>query len=306
MEQGLDRFHTVSDLVRALVQAPERPEDEVEAGHPAPGDQVGRFELIREIGRGGHGVVFEARDLELGRLVALKSLRCGAPEGDPAREEALHREAKAVASLHHRNIVTLYEYGRSVAGPYLVLELLGGETLSARLARGPLELTEAVRIAADVARALAHAHARGVSHRDLKPGNVSIGPDGEVTLLDFGIAHLPGCGGRGGGTPGYMAPEQREGRPEDARTDVYALGLLLAEMITGRRPRPPEHRGAPVRLRSLVAQGAPARLVSLVARALANDPGGRPEAAELLRGLEAVARGLQPRRRARRAVRQVG
>ena len=299
MEQRAERFVTISDLVYALVQAPVDGNEWIEANLPRPGDHLGRFEIVREIGRGGHGVVFEARDLALGRLVALKSVPRGRAEADPARVEALHREAEAMASLHHTNIVTLYDYVTSSSGPYLVLELLGGEPLSARLSRGPLALGEAVRIASDVARALVHSHERGVLHRDLKPGNVSLGPRGEVKVLDFSFASTRGRARTGGGTPGYMAPEQLEGRPEDARTDVYALGLLLVHMITGEPPLPPERRGEPARIPQLEARTLPF-LVLLLESALARDPAHRPDAAEFLLGLEEVARRLKARRWTRR------
>jgi len=305
MEQRVERFATVSDLVCALVRAPEVRDEEIEGRRLTPGDRLGRFELVREIGRGGHGVVFEARDLELGRLVALKSLRRTSREADSAREEALHREARAVASLHHPNIVTLYDYGWSAAGPYLVLELLHGESLSERLSRGPMEPAEVVRIAIDVARALVHAHERGILHRDLKPSNVLLGPGGEVTVLDFGIAGVFGRG-CGGGTPGHMAPEQLEGRPEDARTDVYALGVLVAQMVTGTPPRPSQRSDALDRVRKLESRGVPPRLASLVARSLARDPEGRPDSLAFLEGLEVIARGLRIVRSARQATRRFG
>jgi eukaryotic-like serine/threonine-protein kinase len=306
MELEAERFATVSDLVHALVRAPIEHDPEIETRLPAPGDRVGRFEVIREIGRGGHGLVLEARDLELGRRVALKSLRHGRPGAGPARVEALHSEAEAMASLHHPNIVTLYDYGTDATGPYLVLELLGGEMLSARLARGPLALDEALRIASGVARALVHSHERGVLHRDLKPGNVSLGPRGEVKVLDFGVAAFFGRVRVGGGTPGYMAPEQRDGRPEDARTDVYALGLLVAQMLTGVPPLPPERPGASTRIPSLEGQGLPRRLMSLVERALARDPERRPDAAGFLEEIENIERGPRFRCLAARAVRRLG
>ncbi len=300
MQQRAERFATVSDVVHALIRAPVEQDEHDEASLPTSGDRVGRFEVIREIGRGGHGVVFEARDLQLGRLVALKSLPHRNPEADPVRVEALHREAEAVARLHHPNIVTLYDFVTGSAGPYLVLELLHGEPLSARLARGPVALSEAVRIACDVARALVHSHERGVLHRDLKPGNVSLGPRGEVKVLDFGIATICGRTRVAGGTPGYMAPEQMEHGSEDVHTDVYALALLLVQMITGRSPLPPDRPGAPPRIPSLHGRRLPPRLVCLVMSALERDPARRPDAAAFLCGLEEVAHRLRARRWASR------
>jgi serine/threonine protein kinase len=131
---------------------------------------VGRFQLLREVGRGGFGVVYEAKDRDLGRSVAFKALRAGTRVA--LREERLLRQAEAAARLSHPNIVTLYELGRCEQGPYLVMEMLRGETLEQRLERGPIPLREALRIAVEVTTGVAHAHAQGVVHRDLKPGNV--------------------------------------------------------------------------------------------------------------------------------------
>jgi serine/threonine protein kinase len=201
----------------------------------APGRRVGRFELLRELGRGGFGIVFEARDVELGRAVAFKAVKPSARSRDP---DTLRREARAVAALQHPAIVTLYDAGRSPEGDYLIFELLRGETLADRAARGPVSAREAVRVALAVARALVHAHAAGVLHRDLKPSNVFLTADGGVKVLDFGLAHVFGLATPAqSGTPGYMAPEQLRGEGEDARTDVFALGVLLAEMLGPRPPR---------------------------------------------------------------------
>ena len=204
-----------------------------------PGAVVGRFELLRELGRGGFGVVWEAVDLELRRRVAFKAIRPGPSDWILSNERLLQQEAIAVAQLQHPNIVTLYDAGASADGPYLILELLRGETLSGRIRRGPVPVRAAVRIGVAVTRALVHAHAHGVLHRDLKPGNVFLVEGGGVKVLDFGLAHLFGAGGPArSGTPGYMAPEQLRGDAEDARTDLFALGELLHEMLSGRRAVP--------------------------------------------------------------------
>ncbi len=276
-----------------------------------PGEVVGRFELVRELGRGGFGVVYEARDRELQRLVAFKALRPGRAL-DAKQADALRREAEAAAKLNHPNVVTVHDFGSCPAGPYLILELLRGDPLSQRLARGPLPPHEAVRIASGVAQALVHAHGAGVVHRDLKPGNVFLGQGGSIKVLDFGLARILGVGGAQGGTPGYMAPEQCRGEPEDERTDLFALGVLLFRMLTGVMPfavvagrsavldggAPPEPRG----------KGLPPRLSSLVGRLLAKDPELRPRTAlEVADELLRVARELDPsllarRRRARLAL----
>ncbi|MFT3915454.1 MAG: protein kinase [Anaeromyxobacteraceae bacterium] len=197
-----------------------------------PGDSVGRFEVLREIGRGGFGVVYEARDGGLGRLVALKTVqpRKGV---DP---EMLRGEAEAAAQLQHPNIVTVHDVGADHGHAWMVLELLRGETLEARLRRGPLPHREALRIAIHVARGLAHAHRAGIVHRDLKPANVFLCEDGTAKILDFGLSRVFGSGGAEGGTPGYMAPEQSRGGAQDARTDVFAAAVMLHEMLAGRRP----------------------------------------------------------------------
>ncbi|MFT3913533.1 MAG: protein kinase [Anaeromyxobacteraceae bacterium] len=260
---------------------------------PAPlgeGAVVGRFRLLRELGRGGFGVVHEAEDTVLPRRVALKLVRTG-PRSS-LRSERLLEEAEAAARLAHPNIVTLHDVGRSEHGPYLVLELLDGEVLQRRLSRGALPPAEAVRIAAGVARGLAHAHARGVVHRDLKPGNVFLTRDGHVKVLDFGLAHAFGLKRVEGGTPAYMAPEQRAGGDEDERTDVYALGVLLFRMLAGRLPFAPEDPEAAApgagRAPALELPGLPA-LGELVALMLERDPAARPrDGGEVLRALEPI------------------
>ncbi|MFO0582078.1 MAG: protein kinase [Anaeromyxobacter sp.] len=269
----------LSALIAELASAPEADLADAWARAPRPGERIGRFELVRELGRGGFGVVLEALDTELGRRVAFKAVRPGRHARDPAREALLAREAAAVAALHHPNIVTLHDVGRSEAGPYLVLELLEGETLADRLVRGPLPAREAVDVARAVGRALEHAHARGVLHRDLKPGNVFLTAGGEVKVLDFGLAHVFGRDGVKGGTPGYMAPEQRAGGAEDPRTDLFALGVLLGDALGD---------GA----------GAPTALRALAANARDPDPSRRPSsAAAFLAALEEAARKLRPGRR---------
>ena len=199
----------VSRLLEELAQAPARELREAWERGLQPGAVVGRFELLRELGRGGFGVVYEARARELVRLVAFNAIRPGNRSLAELRQRWLQREAEAAAQLNHPNIVTLHDFGRAEAGPYLILELLHGRTLQQRIESGPLPASEAVRIAIGVARALAHAHACGVVHRDLKPSNVFLCDDGTVKVLDFGLAGILTAGASsGGGTPAYMAPEQ--------------------------------------------------------------------------------------------------
>ena len=288
---GAVRPGALSALLQEIAAAPASAGEAWGAGL-RPGAVVGRFELIRELGRGGFGVVWEARDRELGRSVAFKAVRAGTRRD--LREERLLREAEAAARLSHPNIVTLHDVGRGEHGPYLVLELLDGRTLADRLSQGALPVPEALRIAVEVAKGLAHAHSQGVVHRDLTPGNVFLCRDGQVKLLDLGLAHAFGRRRAEGGTGGYMAPEQAEGAPEDERTDVFAFGVILFQMLAAKLPFPDAKalRGsgkAPV----LEVQGALA-LGQFVGRALAKKPVDRPrDGGELLEALSSLEREVE-------------
>jgi serine/threonine protein kinase len=209
------------------------------------GTRLGRYEIVAPLGSGGMGEVYRARDVRLGRTVAVKTL-----PGTQATAEERQRfedEARAVAALNHPNICALFDVGAQDDTEFLVMECLAGETLATRLERGPLEPSQAVEYAIQIAEALAAAHAAGVVHRDLKPANVMLTPTG-VKLLDFGLARLQQHEGASAlaatrltsaglvvGTVPYMAPEQIEGRRIDARVDVFAFGAVLHEMLTGRR-----------------------------------------------------------------------
>jgi eukaryotic-like serine/threonine-protein kinase len=213
-----------------------------------PGARLAHYEIVSTIGTGGMGVVYRARDIRLGREVAIKVM---APHvaADPAMRGRFETEARAVASLSHPGILSIYELGMSEGLPFAVMELLQGENLRARLAGGPLPWREAAEIAAAVADALAAAHDKGIVHRDLKPENVFLTSDGTVKILDFGLAVqrtgalfdgesptvVPTAQGIVVGTFGYMAPEQVTGGQVDGRTDIFALGCVLFEMLTGRR-----------------------------------------------------------------------
>jgi len=285
----------MSAILRELARPPEV---EVGGGWPQlrPGSEVGRFEIVREIGRGGFGVVYEALDHELGRSVAFKAVRAG--DRPPLREERVLQEAEAAARLSHPNIVTLFDVGRTHQGPYLVLELLHGETLAERLERGPIPVGKALQVAVEVAKGLAHAHVQGVVHRDLTPRNIFLCEDGSVKVLDFGLAHAFGHRRAPGGTPGCMAPEQWKGAPEDERTDVFALGVVLYRMLSGALPFPDHdggkavlgHRAAP----ALEVPAAPP-LGGLVSRMVAKDPVERPrDGVEVLAALSALEREPAP------------
>ena len=278
----------LAELARAPDLAPERPPSPL-----AVGDRVGRFELLRELGVGSFGMVFEARDTELGRHVAIKLLRADrlGPPGSPQRAERLalfRSEAETSAKLHHPNLITLHDFGVHGDQPYLVLELLRGETLDARLARGPLPPAEALRITADICRALVHAHAAGVMHGDLSLGNVMRTVDGTVKVLDLGLSRLFGGDARGGGTTGFIAPEKMLGDPADARSDVFATGVLLFCLLRGER-KPPRTPPLSRALADDARRSLPSGLSRIAARALDPQPAQRHQTArELLDALEQV------------------
>jgi hypothetical protein len=293
----------MSALLADLVDTPE-----AEVGEWAPalvaGDRLGRFTLTRELGRGGMGVVWEAEDPDLARTVAVKVVRPGTRAAARNREW-LRGEAEAVARLNHPNIVTLYDFGLGRTGPYLVFERLRGEPLDARLNAGPLPVDSVLAIGVEIARALNHAHRAGVVHRDLKPGNVFVGDDGSVKVLDFGLASLLGRGGPGdGGTPAFMAPEQWSGTPGDERTDLFALGVTLFMALAGHLPyaivdghSAVERPGETPRLAPPVA---PTRLRRLIQRCLERDAALRPPSAQaVLEELRAVKSALEGRGRRR-------
>ncbi len=221
----------------------------------SPGARLGPYEILAAVGAGGMGEVYKARDTRLERSVAIKILPVHVST-DPERRARFEREAKTIAGLNHPHICTLHDVGDHEGSTFLVMEHLTGETLSARLQRGPLPLEQAMSVATEIADALSAAHRQGVIHRDLKPGNVMLTKAG-AKLLDFGLAKLKGHGeqpaathlasaptqstpltaeGMIVGTLHYMAPEQLEGKPADARTDIWALGTVLYEMVTGQRP----------------------------------------------------------------------
>ncbi|MCS7309411.1 MAG: serine/threonine protein kinase, partial [Armatimonadetes bacterium] len=202
---------------------------------------LGKYQIVREIAR-SNDIVWEAVDPELGRRVAIKELNL--PEGvtEAQRQERIQRflrEAKAAGRLSHPNIVTIHEVGVDNGRHYIVMEYLEGENLRERLQRqGAIPLKEAVDIALQVLGALEHAHRMGVVHRDIKPENIHLLPDGLVKLTDFGIARIvfePNItlDGQIFGTPSYMSPEQIEGKEIDPRTDIFSLGVVLYEMLTG-------------------------------------------------------------------------
>jgi serine/threonine-protein kinase len=317
---------------RAEFQALVRPTREKKAGPPPlpmspppPEPNVAvlpgtRYRLERELGRGAMGIVYQGFHLDLGRSVALKVLH-EASSSEPARAGFV-AEARAVARVTHESLVRLYEFGFTSDGrAFYAMELVDGETLEQKLDRnGPLSVADAVRLGIGACRAIEAAHAAGVVHRDIKPGNLMLTTEGIVKLLDFGVAksqnevNVPSDGERGAlvvvGTPEYMAPEQARGAA-DARSDVYALGAVLYELVTGALPHEAPSiaalldrklAGAPGPASALApGQGIPKALDRLLERALAAEPADRHQSAsELRNALESIA----GERGARQAIRR--
>jgi eukaryotic-like serine/threonine-protein kinase len=243
------------------------------------GARLGPYQITAHLGSGGMGDLYSALDTRLNRPVAIKLLKADVARDDDARRR-LDREARAIGALAHPHICVLYEVAQHDGATFLVLEHLQGETLAARLARGPLPVEEAVRFAHQIAQALDAAHRQGVLHRDLNPNNVMVVQTG-VKLLDFGIAAvrpetLPD------GDP-YMAPERVEGRAGDTRTDVFAFGAVFFEMLTGRRAF--EGNGQAAVLAAIMNtpprmdERLPAEFNRIIRRCLARDPEERWQSA---------------------------
>ena len=272
------------------------------------GTLLGHFEVLDLLGSGGYGEVYRARDLKLGRLVAVKVL----PESfdrDPERRERLHREAIAASALNHPNICTVHELLEVDGRSLIVMELVEGTTLRALLERGPLSVAEALPIARQVADALAEAHRAGILHRDVKSGNIAVTSRGLVKVLDFGLAKLFGpapedqatqqkitADGTTSGTLSYMSPEQLLGLPLDRRSDLFSLGVVLHEMVTGRLPFTGISSVAVAdailhaRPLGLGDRALPGSLKAVILRLLEKDAGRRYSTAEeVSRELERVA-----------------
>ncbi len=276
------------------------------------GTSVGPYRVISRLGAGGMGEVFLGRDTRLDRQVALKRLT-RAVDDLPALREQVLAEARAAARLSHPHIAAIYDVVEHEGQPFIVMEYVTGETLAARLARGRIAIDEVLAIGGQLASAVAAAHAHGVIHRDLKPGNVQLTPDGSVKVLDFGIAKVaphpgstsaatatglfaPGSAAGPAGTPAYMSPEQLLNDPIDARSDVYSLGVILFEMAVGRPPYPERDAigramaiavGAPPPA-DAVNPEVPRALAAIIAKALARQPADRYATARALERALAV------------------
>jgi serine/threonine-protein kinase len=262
-----------------------------------------RYELIDHVASGGMGVVYRARDRRLSREVAVKFLHPGLAD-DPGFRERFEREARAAAAISHPGLVSVFDHGQAEEGPYLVMELLSARTLADDLAeRGPLPADEAVRLIRLVAEAVGAAHAAGVTHRDLKPSNVLFAPDGRPKVADFGLARSGGRltqTGEAVGSVHYLSPEQARGEPAGPASDVYSLGAILFQLVTGQVPFDAEtpvavayrhvHDEPPVPSEVRPDLDLPGWLDDLVLRALAKDVADRPADA----GVFAAELGLAP------------
>ncbi|MBV8956166.1 MAG: serine/threonine protein kinase [Solirubrobacterales bacterium] len=261
----------------------------------SPGSTFAGYQVENVVGLGGIGILYRARQLRLDRLVALKLVEPDVAR-DPVVRERLRREARAVASLDHPNVVPLYEAGEEDGNVYIVTRWIEGTELGTLIQRdGPLPAAQAARVAAQIASALEIAHERGLIHRDVKPSNVILTSDGHVYLTDFGLAKraetAPGLTAADQilGTVDYVAPEVIEGGEPDAPSDIYSLGCLLFEMLSGAPPFA-EHKGGMAKMWAHVnAQtpslrerrpDVPAELEDLVGRATAKAPEARPTASE--------------------------
>jgi serine/threonine-protein kinase len=263
------------------------------------GKRFGRYEIIAELGRGAMGVVYKARDPKIDRFVAVKaiSLSIQNPEEEREYRERFFHEAQAAGRLLHPGIVTIFDTGEDQEGhlAYIVMEYIAGQSLDRMLSEEPkkLPLDKALRLTRELAEALDHAHGQGVIHRDMKPANVLVTPEGHAKIADFGIAkiNLANVTLRGQvlGTPAYMSPEQLEGEPVDKRSDLFSLGAILYRMVTGYGPFQGNSTATvcfkvanrdPLRATALDPE-LPAELDAVIARALAKDPAQRYQ-----RGLE--------------------
>jgi len=290
----------------------------------AAGQKLGRYTVIEAIGSGGMGTVYRARDEKLERFVAIKILSPGLVTSDDSRRR-FRKEALALAKLSHPHIAAVYDVGEQDSVDYLVMECVPGQTLSATLKAGPLSVERATSILLEIAGALEEAHEQGVIHRDLKPANVMITPRGHAKVLDFGIVKLlaplaPDATasmetGFLIGTPLYMSPEQAQGNPVDARTDLWSLGIIYFQLLTGRTPFEGDSNIAilhaiisdpPTPLRTLRLD-APPLANEIINRCLQKDPANRYQsAAEISRDASALlaqvsssSQGLAPKRQSR-------
>jgi len=264
--------------------------------------KYGRYEIIKELGRGAMGLVYQAHDPEIDRLIALKVLREDRLTSAAFVQRFL-KEARAIGRLSHPRIVTVYDVGQDHGTIYIAMELLQGEPLNALLEKKKFSPEEITNLGIQVAETLDYAHQKGIVHRDIKPSNILVQPDGQIKITDFGIAHIEDPeasiqtqAGEILGTPAYMSPEQVRGQPADGRSDLFSLGIILYELSTGRRPFggpnlaaifqsiTQDHPASPAELNPAI----PKSLSQVIMRCLEKNPASRyltgKELAEALRG----------------------
>jgi Tol biopolymer transport system component/DNA-binding winged helix-turn-helix (wHTH) protein len=299
-------------------------EPEATSGQPEC-EMVSHYRVLEKLGEGAMGVVYKAEDTKLGRFVALKFLAEELSD-DPQALKRFEREARAASALNHPNICTIYDVNEHDDLPFIVMEYVEGRTLDKLIAHGALELSQVIRYAIDIADALAKAHAAGVIHRDLKPGNIMVAGDGAAKVLDFGIAKLtrtPGAGKSAAplptetaqegmlGTISYMSPEQAEGRIVDARSDIFSFGALLYEMVTGQKAfrgdsklsTPSAILWAEPKRAGQVVKGVPRELDGILALCLCQSPELRFQAMPDVKvALEEMKERLESRQRGRQVV----
>jgi serine/threonine protein kinase len=286
-----------------------------------PGTRLGSYEVTSLLGSGGMGEVYRAKDLKLGRDVAVKVLR-EELASDPERLRRFEQEARSASALNHPNIITIHDIGKHEATPYIAMEYVEGKTLREMLAEGPLPTKKLLQLATQIAEGLAKAHAAGIVHRDLKPENLMVTSDGYVKILDFGLAKLiPQAGadseaatitkegtiaGAVMGTASYMSPEQAKGRPVDFRSDQFSFGAIVYEMITGKRAF---QRESIVQTLSAIIEQEPESIVGIqsatpthlriiVERCLAKNPEGRYDSSrDLARDVKSIEIAATPSER---------
>ena len=284
-----------------------------------PKTKIGRYQILELIGRGGMAEVYKARDSRLDTTVAIKFIRSDQfpPSILLGVVKRFRNEAKRMAQLSHSNIAKVTDYGRYEGIPFLVMEYLPGGTLKKYLGK-PMPYQKAAQLLLPVAQALAYAHSKGVIHRDVKPTNILLSETGQLMLSDFGVAKMMDTEGAQGltatgaaiGTPEYMAPEQAVGKKIDHRVDIYSLGVIFYELVTGRRPYSAEtpmeivikQSRDPLPPPSQFVKGLPAKVEQVIEKALAKDPGGRfTDMSAFTQALEKMAASAKPSPRKRTA-----
>lgn len=271
------------------------------------GKQIGGYEILEAVGQGGMATVYRARQVSMKRIVALKVLPKQFVQDDTYMQR-FHREVEIVSRLEHRSIVPVHDYGEFDGQPYIVMRYMPAGSVDDLLAKGPLDLDLTLKIIEQIAPALDYAHTKGVLHRDLKPSNILMDDNGDAYLTDFGIARVLGENPGGisittqnvVGTPAYMSPEQAQGQPMDSRSDVYALGVTMFEMVTGRRPFQADtpygvavlHVTTPPPAPRSINADLPIAVEQVIYRALKKNPDDRYRNALAL--AEALSRALEP------------